>query len=473
MRRRFVISIVAGFVAAQLAAQALPVTEAVRVADQAGDQRTRGDVLRELAQAEAAFQRSSGDPAARFGYAKLLYQAGEFWRARDLLVPLAESTAASDEALELAARLEFLTGRYDTAEQLYDRLIQARAGDMSKQVMASVGKMFVYYQRDRFDKIATLDFPPGVQLPNVTLAKAFDQPPYRLEWHNDRKVSEVAFYAVDPLPQFAIEVNGVPLLVLFDTGGDVLIIDDEVAKALGIPNVATTMGTFGGGLQSKVGFGKVDRVKVGDVTMHDVPVMILATKRFTLDPKYPLSAIFGTALMRQFLGTIDYRNRKIVLRERTLENARTVRRGLEGRLAAEVPFVLDATHLMHARGSLNGKEGLTYFIDSGLAVEAALSAPVQTLRYAAIPVPLTKVPEGGVGGGGGKFATGSFPIKSLTLGPLRQTGVRGEHGARPPESYWDRGFIADGLLSHGFLKQYGSWTIDFDSMTFLFEKNTK
>jgi hypothetical protein len=209
------------------------------------------------------------------------------------------------------------------------------------------------------------------------------------------------------------------------------------------------------------------------VTIYDVPVMILATKRFTLDPKYPLSAIFGTALMRQFLGTIDYRNRKIVLRERTPDNGRAVRSALEGRLAAEVPFVLDATHLMHARGSLNEKEDLTYFIDSGLAMDAGFSAPIQTLRYAGIPVPETKVPEGGLGGGGGKFATGSFPIKSLTLGPLRQTGVRGEYGARPPESYWDRGFIADGLLSHGFLKQYGSWTIDFDSMTYLFEKNTK
>jgi hypothetical protein len=176
------------------------------------------------------------------------------------------------------------------------------------------------------------------------------------------------------------------------------------------------------------------------------------------------------ALMRQFLGTIDYRNQKIVLRERTPANAEAVRRQLKDRLAAEVPFVLDATHLMHARGSLDGKGDLTFFIDSGLAMDAVFTSPVQTLRYAGIPEPELKLAESGVGGGGGKYPTGTFPIKSITLGPLRQADVKGQLGSRPPASYWDRGFIADGLLSHGFLKRYGSWTIDFDSMTYLFER---
>lgn len=158
-----------------------------------------------------------------------------------------------------------------------------------------------------------------MQLPTVAQAKAFTEAPYRLEWRGDRRVSEVPFAALDPLPQFPIEVNGVPLHAIFDTGGDTLILDDEVARTLGITSAATATGTFGGG---------------------------------------------------------------------------------------------------------------------------------------------------------GKFPTGSFTVKSLTLGPLRQTDARGSYGGRPPESYWGRtrGFIEDGLPSHGFLKRYGSWTIDFDSMTYLFER---
>ena len=452
------IALVTGLVPSRLGAQT------------AQERRTRAELLGELAQAETALQREATTPAVRLRYAELLYQSGEFWRARDLVAPLTEPPSATDETLELGAKLEYLTGRYDQAERLYDRLIETRAGNVSKQVMAMVGKLFALYQRNRFDQIKAIAFPAGVQLPNATLAKSFERNPYRLEWHTERKVSEVPFYATDPLPQFAIEVNGVPIQVLFDTGGDLLILDDEVAAGLGVTAVASATGRFGGGLPAKIGFGKVDRVKVGDVTLHDVPVMILATKRFTFDPKYVLGGIFGTALIRQFLGTLDYKNAKLVLRERTPENARALRSDLGDRLAAEVPFTLDATHLMNARGSLDGKEGLTFFIDSGLASDAAFTAPIQTLQHAGIPIPTTEMPKEGAGGGGGKWARGFFPIQSLILGPLRQTDLRGEYGSRPPESYWAQGYIVDGLLSHRFLRQYASWTLDFDSMTYLFER---
>ena len=59
------------------------------------------------------------------------------------------------------------------------------------------------------------------------------------------------------------------------------------------------------------------------------------------------------------------------------------------------------------------------------------------------------------------------------MGELTQKDVKGEFGARPASSYWERGFIQDGLISHQFLRQYGSWTLDFDSMTYLFTRPAK
>lgn len=435
----------------------------------AQDKRTRADVLVELASAESAFK-TKADDASRFRLARLLYQAGDFWHAEELARPFGRSAAAGDSALELAAKLTFLIGRYEVADSLYERLATMRAGNVSKQVMARVGQMFAQNQRNRFDRIKALEFPSGVVLPQAKLTTAFETNPYRIEWKDETRIAEAPFIATDPLPQFSIEVNGVPLHVLYDTGGDILILDDEVATALGITSVATATGRFGGGMPGQLGFGKVDRVTLGSVTIHDVPVMILPTKRFTFDKKYPLSGIFGTALSRQFLTTLDYRNGRIVLRERTASQAKALRGELGANLAAEVPFVLDATHMMMSRGGLNGKEGLTWFMDSGLAADAAFTAPIQTLNYAGIPVPETKMPEGSVGGGGGKWASGFFDIRSLSVGSLTQTGLRGEYGARPPDSYWAQGFIVDGLLSHKFLRKYGSWTLDFDSMTYLFEK---
>ncbi|MEZ4587997.1 MAG: aspartyl protease family protein [Gemmatimonadales bacterium] len=403
-------------------------TAAAAPAAQSGDQRTRADVLRAMADAERAHRRKPADASATLAYGKLLLEAGEFWTARDLMSPLTAKADASDAALDLGAKLEFLTGNYDAALALYDRLIAVREGKGGAQVMAMVGKMFAQYQRDDLAGMASLPFPAGVALPNVKLAQAFEgKQPYRQEWHNEEKTTEVPFSALDPLPQFPIEVNGVPLRMIYDTGGDILILDDEVAKALGVTSVASAMGTFGGGLQSEIGFGKVDRVKVGEVTLHDVPVMILPSKRFTFDKRFPVSGVFGTALTRQFLSTLDYTNQKLVLRERTAANAAKVRSELGEGLVAEIPFALYATHQMFAKGSLNGKDGLTYFIDSGLASDALFTAPIQALEYVGIPVPPTKMSEG-VGGGGGKYAEGPFAIESLSLGPLRQTDVRGATG---------------------------------------------
>jgi hypothetical protein len=412
------------------------------VSADAQNKRTRADVLVELSQAESAFKSQATD-ATRLNLVRLLYQSGDFWRADTLARPFRESTTTADSALDLAAKLSHLLGRYDESIGLYQRLDTMRAGKVQPQIMAKVGQFMAFNQQNRYDRIKALEFPAGVVLPQVK-------------------------HRSDPLPQFSIEVNGVPLNVLYDTGGDILILDEEVAKALGVTSVASASGRFGGGMVGQFGFGKVDRVTVGAVTIHDVPVMIMPAKRFTFDKKYPLSGIFGTALTRQFLTTLDYRNQKLILRERTAANAAAIRRAIGGDLAAEIPFVLDATHLMMARGELNGKTGLTWFIDSGLAMQAAFTGPIQTLKYTGIPVPETKMPEGTVGGGGGKWASGIFDIKSLSLGPLRQTGLKGEYGARPPESLWAHGYLEDGLLSHNFLRKYSSWTLDFDSMTYLF-----
>lgn len=436
-------------------------------------EKSRADILAEIKQIEPEFKKNPGDKEIRFKYGNLLYQSGEFWKARDVIAPLAQAPNPSDEALSVAAKLEYLIGNYDEAENLYKRLVEAKAGNIAGQVMANVGLMFTYYQMDRFEKIKGLEFPPGFMLPNVEAIKTFEESPYQKQWHGEDKVSIIPFLMTDPLPLLEIEFNGVPVIVFFDTGADTLILDNEIASALGIEWDAKAMGKFGGGKTSEFGFGKIDSVKLGDVTLKQVPIIILPTKRFSKgfeDGKYTIGGGIGTAAMRQFLSTIDYKNGRMILRERTAENVRKLREELKGRIAAEVPFVLDATHLMMARGGLNDKDGLTFFVDSGLAGAACLAAPIQTLHYVGIPVPETKIDRESVGGGGGTWTSGVFPITTISMGSLTQSNLKGEYGSRPPESYWGSGYIQDGLISHRFLRQYSSWTLDFDAMKYIFEK---
>ena len=146
----------------------------------------------------------------------------------------------------------------------------------------------------------------------------------------------------------------------------------------------------------------------------------------------------------------------MVLRERSQQSGDALREQLHGHIVGEVPFVLSATHMMMARGSMNGREDLTFFVDSGLASPARIAVPPQTLEYLGIPEPEKKIDPTSVGGGGGAWASAVFPIDTLGLGSILQKDHQGEYGSRQTSSYWEMGFIQDGLISHGFLRQYAS-----------------
>jgi hypothetical protein len=404
--------------------------------------------------------------------ARCLYQSGEFARAREVVQPLLAEPRPARQAIGLVAELAHLHGRYPEAERLYRRLADSASADPAARVDALRRALDALYLEGRFTAARDLELPAGVVLPRVDLMRAFDADPYRPAWRGSERTATLPFLATDPLPLVEVEFNGVPVNLLFDTGADLFILDDEVARGLGVRPLASAPGRFGGGLGATVGLGRVDSVRLGAVTLHGLPVNILPTKRFSaIYPNgWTVGGFIGTAALRQFVATVDYARGRLVLRPRTPESARAVRDSLAGRLAGEVPFVLASSHFLMAPGRLNQERGLTFFVDSGLASEAAVSVPVQTLDLLGIPEPKREVPAGSVGGGGGVWASGLVDLDTLGLGGLVQGPVKAEFGARPPQSYWERGFIVDGLISHQFLRRYRSWTLDFDAMTFLFER---
>jgi hypothetical protein len=433
--------------------------------------RTRDDVLAALAVAEQTLAAQPDNAPARQQLARLLYESGDFWRAAEVIQPALSLASVSPEAILLAAELEYLLGHYAQAESLYRDLLAHAQADSQSRVKAKVALGFIYYQTNRFDRFKELEFGQGVEFPGDKVIRSFERPPYGLTWHGEERLSELPFLMTDPLPVMTVEYDARPVHVLFDTGADMCILDSELAEKFGIKEESWTVGAFGGGKLGKMGYGKLRSVKVGNVSLADVPIWIMPTQRFSAafaDGEYPIGGIIGTALVRQFLATLDYEHGKLVLRERSARARDELRKQLDDRIAAEVPFVLTSTHWMMARGSLNGRDGLTFFVDSGLAADAAFAAPPQTLRYVGIPEPVKKLAPGAIGGGGGAWASGEFAIQALGLGPLRQQQLKGEFGSMAAGTYWQNGFIQDGLISHGFLRKYDSWTIDFDAMTYLF-----
>ena len=224
----------------------------------------------------------------------------------------------------------------------------------------------------------------------------------------------------------------------------------------------------------ELGMGLAASLKIGDVTITNIPIMTTPTQRWSeiYEGDYSLGGIITTGMLKQFLSTIDYENEELILRPRTESGKQALKAALEGQTVTELPFTMALTHMMMIQGKLNGQEHLTYFVDSGLASDdgAAFTAPLQTLNYAGIPIPETSVDEDSVGGlGGNDYETGLFDIAELGLGSLVQNDIVGEYGVLTPDAYWNpAGFIQDGLISHNFLRQYGSWTLDFDEMMYYF-----
>lgn len=438
-------------------------------------EKDRGQILAEVAAARELFSKDPGNADGRLGLSRLLYQAGEFEESMAVLRPLLEGQQTPANTLFLAADLEYLFGRYGRAEAFLHRYLASVPSDKAAQVKAQVKLMFVYYQTNDYEKAAGLfkGLEGKIKLPLLDLMRAFGpEKPFRPAWPKGKSQTTIPFIVTDPLPVVSVEVQGRQIYALIDTGADTFVLDNEIAGAMGIKSLASMTGTFAGGKQAEVGFAVASRFKIGDVSLAAVPISLLPTQRFSkgfAEGKYPIGGIVGTAILKQFLSTLDYPKGRLVLRRADGQGLEEWRREIAGKTNVEVPFVLAMSHFMMARGRLDDKDSLNFFVDSGLASEASFTAPVQTLKYAGIPVPETKVHEGEIGGGGAGFATGLFPIKKLGLGPLLQLDKKGDFGGFPPGGYWMLGFINDGIISHGFLRQY-AWTIDFSRMRMTFSK---
>ncbi len=422
----------------------------------------RGDLLGELSEAEELLGERPGDAELQYRHAKLLYEAGEFARAREAIARILGGDEPSIDALRLGAELAYLSGRYDEAGELLGRIL-AREPDDRRALRKLV---LVCFQTGRYAECPEL--PEDQGMPHADLMRSFGgDAPYRIEWGTSDE-TVVPFLLTDPLPVFRVTIEGREITTLLDTGGDTFILDPEIAGSLGIEVVASMEGMFAGGMTAEVGFGRAESLVVGDITVRSVPLALLPTQGFVLG-EYTIEGILGTNVLRQFLATVDYPNDRLILRKRGGEAAARFYDESRASVVAEVPFALASTHFLMAHGSLNGVDGLVFHVDSGLAGEPAFSAPEQTLEYVGIPIPEIAVQEGTVGGGGGGWASGTFEVEALGLGPLTRHGLTGVYGTMPPQSYRHLGFIQDGLLSHQFLRHYG-WTLDFDRMVMVFTR---
>ena len=442
--------------------------------EQKATERNRQSVENEASTIAAKLQADPDNQTLRFILAQRLFEIGNFQQSEETLQPLLEEKP-SVEVLWLSANLEFLAGHYSTAEDQLFRIKEHKKATSEQKVQADIGLCFVYYQTGEYFKShkILIGLDGKIEMPLWDLMKSFGEDrPYQIEWSPD-SYTEIPFLLNDPLPVISVEINGTPIYVIIDTGADSFYLDEKLTGSLGIePVTQITSDVFAGGKESTIGFARIDSLKIGNVILHSVPIRTGQISRFTemvSNDDFPISGVLSTGDLRQFLSTIDYPNRKLVLRPKTRQARSQLDKENESRNVNEIPFWLAQTHLMIVNGAVNGHENMNFFTDSGLAHnEAGLLFHKQTLEYLGIPLHvMEKTSENDGGPGGGGFGVGSFSVPSFEIDGLIQKDAAGLVGVMPDSLYWLCDFIIDGIVSHRFLQKY-SWTIDFDARTMIF-----
>ena len=188
-------------------------------ADAQQNEKNRGDLLEELARAETDYQSAPGDDRNRRAYADVLFKLGEFWRAHDVIAPLATTSSTNTADLVLGARLAYMTGDYTRAEALFTHVRSVSDEDSEAHGEAADGLIMVYYQTNQYAKASSVTLAVGADRSLLEFMQRFEGTPYHVEWATVERVASLSFSTQDPLPLMTLEINGHPVEFILDTGG--------------------------------------------------------------------------------------------------------------------------------------------------------------------------------------------------------------------------------------------------------------
>jgi len=382
--------------------------------------------------------------------------AWEAWGAGEIEQAgrIAQALPESDERWHVLFLCEFVQGRYEAALRHHRRISPSyrHLGELDRLVVEALLHLKQYGEALEFAN----QRPLSAQVRSMVAKRARHPLRIRLE-----RVSEIPFaeqWLSAYLPAFQSEVNGQSVVAHLDTGGTFLHMGLDRAKALGIELQESEPG-FHGPKQTKTYFGIAERFRLGDALLENVPVIALPTLRRDQQDL----VIFGTNVLEQFLTTVDYKRKRLILSRRGDPRQRKAHLAMLPGGCAEVPFYLWKDHYMFARGGFGQHKGLNFFIDTGL-VYLALDSKTGRLRQACFQA----TPENYTKWGVEPSLTAKEHFESalpISLGPLSQTG---QFFTTVKDPSWSSlgGVRIDGMLSHGFFNRY-VWTLDFDTHRYI------
>jgi hypothetical protein len=393
-----------------------------------------------------------------------LFKAGKFAEAEPLYAAITNKDGKDYHSTVRLGYLALLCNRLDDAQKWLEKALELSPATMpAKHLLAEV-----FYRRDNFQRAAPLLREVGREAMAKKLESFQGSKPYDVQAASPETL--LKFVATDPLPLLRVRVNGSKEVNFFiDTGAAEVVLDTQFAKQVGAKIYGDETGRFAGGRRAAYQHGRVDSLKLADVTLSNLPVHIMDTRRFAgVFGGKRVDGIIGTILLRHFISTIDYPGGRLLLQQKTKENqARLDREALQSGTIV-VPFWMAGDHFMVAWGTLDQSNPVLLFVDTGLA-GGGVTCAESLLKEAAIDLAEDQAGEGL--GGGGKVKVVPFLVKELSLGAAKEHDVRGLFTGPFPLEY-AHGFRIGGIISHGFFRPY-ALTFDFAGMRLILKRENQ
>jgi hypothetical protein len=396
--------------------------------------------------------------------ADALFKAGKFAEAEPLYAAITSKNVKDYHSTVRLGYLALLSNRLDDAQKWLERALELSPDAMpAKHLLAEV-----FYRRDDFQRATPLLRDVGREAMAKKLASFQGSTPYVIQATSPE--TSVKFILTDPLPLLRVKVNGSEEVNFFiDTGAAEVVLDTQFAKQVGAKLYGDETGRFAGGRRAAYQHGRVDSLKLGDVTVSNLPVQIMDTRRFAgVFRGKRVDGIIGTILLRHFISTIDYPRSRLILRRKTKENQAELDRETRADGTIAVPFWMAGDHFMVAWGTVDQSQPVLLFVDTGLA-GGGVTCAESLLKEAAIDLAEDQAGEGL--GGGGKVKVVPFLVKELSLGAAKEHDVRGLFTGPFPLEY-SHGFRIGGIISHGFFRPY-ALTFDFAGMRLILKRENQ
>ncbi|GCF94421.1 hypothetical protein NRIC_23120 [Enterococcus florum] len=431
---------------------------------------SRGALSNQLKQQEQVLKDSPDDLRNTISYAQTLYALGNFDYAEKIIEPLLNKKNPSPSAIELSARLNYVKGNYQEAETLYRSLLKKK--DFSDK--AKKGLRHVFYQTNQYAKVQKLiDEKESAKDPLQKLMESFgEETPYQMNWNGLEKET-IPFVAKDPAPVIPIEVNGVRMNAVIDTGADGLMIDQEKALELGIEPIVDFEGRFEGGNQGFAAYARAQSLKLGNVELNHVPTTLIPLKNRQeefLSEVSEVHAVIGVNVLRQFIPTIDNQTGELVLVPRGETGHNQLKNIQPGeKVVGRLAFTLAGTHYLHTKGTLNRTNYLNMLVDSGLMTKGGNGPILSGSLMKLLKMPTPQLSESAMSGmDGNRFQVGMVSISSYGLGNIQAGSAIGQYysGEMLESLSQSNGFVSDAAIGHSYLKNF-KWTIDFDEMSLI------